>query len=323
MFRAARVLVITLTLLLCMSACPPPATATEPRPGVPWVGANPYGFAIGDSVLEQCHEDFGMGWRSLGYVGWPGATTTDMRDRLTSSTEGWPYTTEPSNAIERQWFRDAGWLAVALGTNDAWRGVSIADTRANIDWLMTEAKGRPVLWFDVKQSDPLAAPAAAINAELYAATDRWPNLLVLPWQQWATANADELLDGVHVKTYERGCVEGRNRLIQHGAPAEDAAHDQPVGWWYPVPAGAGGMNLTGWASTRVPSPRDFASINVRSDWGHVGRWAATLAPVDVWAKAAAGRQFSIPLGAEFRGHLVCLDLIDPAGQTAPLGCRTL
>ncbi len=49
-----------------------------------------------------------MGWRSLGYIAWPGANTRHMRERLTIRTEGWSWSTESSNAEERLWFRDAG-----------------------------------------------------------------------------------------------------------------------------------------------------------------------------------------------------------------------
>jgi len=318
-----RILIIVLAALAAFLAPTSPANAgPSPLPDVPWVGANPYGFAIGDSVLEQCRADFGMGWRSLGYVGWPGATTTEMRTRLTDGREGYPYTTEASNAEERQWFRDAGWLVVALGTNDGWRGVPMVETRANIEWIMTEARGRPVLWFDVRQSPQLSAGADAVNEELQAAAGRWPNLKILPWHAWTAANADELIDGVHVKTYERGCEQGRNRLIRHGAPAESTAADNPIGYWYPHPATSGPVPLTGWLAGYTPRQREYVSLNVRSDYGHVGRWSATGATSDLWAWAAGGRSFSVTLGAEFRGHLICLDAIDATGQWTSLGCRT-
>lgn len=318
--RALLVALLTALLTACLTALAGPATAA-PAP-VPWVGTNPYGFAIGDSVLEQCHPDFGMSWRSLGFAAWPGATTSDMRDRLTSDREGYPYTTEPSNADERTWFRDAGWLVVALGTNDVWRGIPIEQTRANIDWLMTQARGRPVLWFDVQQSDAFGTGAWYVNAELHAAATRWPNLRILPWTGWVAENHDELLDGVHVKTYEYGCEQGRNRLIEFGAPAENSSTATPTGYWYEDPATTGTVHLNGWGAADLPTAGAPVTLNVRSDWGHVGRFPVASPSSDVWAQAADGLSFSVPLTANFRGHLICLDLVDAADRWTSLGCRT-
>ena len=168
------VLFCVLFLVAGGAVLPEPARAGD-SPRIAWQGSNPYVFAIGDSLLEQCREDFGMGWRSLGFVAWPGATAGDMRGRLDGTGSGWPAwtITESSLQEERQWFRDAGSLVVALGINDV-KFTTVAEWRDNIDWFMSQARGRPVQWFTLTTLHP--GHIDLFNAELRLATERWPNL---------------------------------------------------------------------------------------------------------------------------------------------------
>lgn len=309
---------ILLFTVLALSLISTPAQADD-TPSVPWTGNNQYIFAVGDSILEQCREDFGMGARSLGFVGWPGATSTQMRERLSSSTEGWPYTTESSNAQERIWFRDAGSLVVALGTNDV-KFLTAEQYRANIDWFMQQSRGRPVQWFNI-YNKPYEALANVFNAELSAATNRWPNLKIMDWNRQARENPGILSDGVHVTTYEV-CVNYRNRLIQMAAPHEPGKN-APVGYWYYDPAKSGPVNLNGWGAGNERTRRDPIQLNIRANWNHVGRYPISSSTGDPWAQAASGRAFGIQLSSSYRGAYVCVDLLDAAGRFTYLGCRTM
>ena len=86
--RALQVVLLCCALLSVVTAIRPDGARAAEVPGVAWQGTNPYIFAIGDSLLEQCRQEFGMGWRSLGYIGWPGATSADMRGRLDGTGTG-------------------------------------------------------------------------------------------------------------------------------------------------------------------------------------------------------------------------------------------
>ena len=317
--RAGLVLLVCVAALAGGVAAPDRASAGE-TPRVAWQGSNPYVFAVGDSILEQCGQYYGMGWRSLGFVGWPGATSDDMRGRLDGTGSGWPQwtVTESSVAEERQWFRDAGSLVVALGTNDV-KTMSLARWRANIDWFMGQARGRPVQWFTI-HNPQWQGHVDLFNAELRLATDRWPNLKLMDWAGYAQQNRDLLLyDKVHLATW-RGCVEARDRMIQVAAPAVPG-RTAPVGYWYPRNVPTGSVVLNGWAAGFVPDPSRTVSVNVRVDWRHLTRFAASSPTGDPWARTASGRGFEFWLGPEFRGHVFCLDLVDAAGQFTSLGCR--
>lgn len=315
----ARALAVALTVLLLT---PAPAHASD-TPGIPWTGGNPYGWTMGDSIIEQGGQDAGLGWRSLGFIGWPGADTTMMRGRIegTIPESSWPAwtVTEDSVEMERVWFRDAGFWQIGLGTNDV-KTMSADQFRANVDWFLEQSRGRPVLWFNIV-NPPFQAQADKFNAVLNDATDRYPNLKVLDWATWVRQNPGALMsDGVHIAT-PYGYDEGRYRLTRAAAP-ELAADTPPRGYWYWNPAGDGSFGLNGWGSTNAPDPRGPLEINVRADWQHVGRWPVDRATGDLWARTASGHGFGIGMGPGDRGHLYCLDLVDAAGFTS-LGCRTV
>jgi len=317
--RAGLVLLLCAAVLAGGLAAPHRASAAG-APRIAWQGANPYVFAVGDSILQQCGEQFGMGWRSLGFIGWPGATSDDMRARLDGTGSGWPKftVTESSVAEERLWFRDAGSLVVALGTNDV-KTMSLARWRANIDWFMTQARGRPVQWFTI-HNPQWQGHVDLFNAELRLATDRWPNLKLMDWERYAQEHRDVLLyDKVHLATW-RGCVEARDRMIRFAAPAVPGKL-APIGYWYPRNVKTGPVVLNGWAAGFAPEPRATVSVNVRVDWRHLTRFAASVPTGDFWAQTASGRGFSSSLPATYRGHVICLDLVDAAGRFSALGCR--
>lgn len=316
MFRKT---VLALSVGLVVAAVPAPAQADTPR--VPWTGANPYVFALGDSIVQQCGEQFGMGWRSLGFIGWPGSDTSTMRGRLdgtgAKTWDDWTVT-ESSLEEERTWFRDAGSLVIGLGTNDV-KVMEAAQFRANIDWYLEQSRGRPVQWFNIT-NPPFQAKVDQFNAELLAAEKRWPNLKVMDWARWVRENPGQLHDGVHV-SFPSGCTEGRDRLVRHAAP-DEPGKTAPDGYWYPAPGGTGSFALNGWGAPNVPDKRGPLQVNVRADYKHVGRWSVSGGTNDPWALAASGRAFGVGMGPEWRGRLFCLDLVDSAGQFTALGCRT-
>lgn len=318
-FFVAAVAALTLACTPVVGAAQPAHADVANTPSVPWTGDNPYEFALGDSVLQQCGEGFGMGWRSLGFIGWPGATTRHMRERLTIQTEGWSWTTEPSNAEERLWFRDAGSLVIALGTNDV-KELTVAEFAANIDWFMEQSRGRPVRWFDI-HNPPFQAQVDIFNAALYAAADRWSNLKIMPWDRFTRDNPSVLTsDQVHVATAEFGCKGARDRLIQFAAPAVPG-ETEPTGFWYDDPRRTGPVALNGWgAGNRRP---EIVAVNVRADFAHVGRWPVSNPTADIWARDASGRAFGLTLPSTYRGRLICLDLVDSADQFSSLGCRAV
>lgn len=316
-----RLLVLLLTAGLVLAGAVP--ASAGPRPRAPWVGTNPYGFLIGDSVTEQATQEWGMGWRSLGKVGWPGATTEMMRGRLDGTrTPDWPAwtVTEESVEWERIWFRDAGWLVIELGTNDV-KFLTPQQFAAQVDWYMQQSRGRPVLWLTVNNPQ-FQAQADAFNAVLRDATQRWPSLHLLPYEEWAHANAGGFIDGIH-PSWPETYRDGMYRLIAQGAPAVDSDSAQPLGYWYPDPSRSGTVVLNGWGAGRLPSPDAPLWVNVRADWQHVGRWPVTWESGDLWARAGAGRAFSVQLPSTYRGKYVCVDVVDERGVFGYLGCRTL
>jgi hypothetical protein len=293
-----------------------PAQGSD-KPSIPWVGTNPYVFGMGDSLFEQCRPDMGLGWRSLGIVGWPGATTTAMRERMTSDAEGWPHTTETNHAEELTWFRDAGAWAIGLGTNDV-KTLTVEQWRNNIDWFMRQANGRPVTWYTI-HNPPFQQQAELFNWELFLATDRWPNLKLIEWHKWVAANPAAMLpDGVHVATYEYGCQLGRHRLLQHAVP-DVPGHTKPRGYWYE----GGGLTVAGWGAGNAPNRRALIHVNVRVDWKHHGRFPVDQWSGDLWAQTASGRAFSVRLPSSARGRTVCVDLVDADNQWTSLGCRVV
>lgn len=298
-----------------------PATA-QADPTIKWTGSNPYVFAVGDSIVQQCGEYYGMGWRSLGFIGWPGADSWAMKGRLEGSgTPAWPAwtVTESSVEEERTWFRDAGSLVIGLGTNDV-KIMSVAQWSTMIDWFMEQSRGRPVEWFNIV-NPPFQSTVDAFNAELRAAEQRWPNLKVLDWEKWVQQNPGQLHDGVHV-SYPSGCTEGRDRLVQAGAP-DIPGQDAPRGYWYWDSGKTGPVRLNGWGATNVENRQGPLWVNVRADFVHVGRWLVDRPTGDLWAQTASGRAFGIELDASFHGKLICADLVDAKGQFTSLGCRTV
>ncbi len=127
-------------------------------------------------------------------------------------------------------------------------------------------------------------------------------------------------DLVHVATYEFGCQQARNRLIQHAAPDVPGA-TAPRGWWYEDASRSGPIGLNGWGAGNVHSREAVIAVNIRSDGAHVARFPVSASTADIWAQAASGRGFSVSLTSNFRGHTICLDLVDAAGQFTSLGCR--
>lgn len=311
---------ILITLLVAVGLIAPAAPALAgDRPAAQWVGTNPYNWGMGDSLYEQCRENMGLDWRSLGLVAWPGATTTMMRERFSSTAEGWPWTTESSHAEELTWFRDAGSWAIGLGTNDV-KSLTVDEWRANIDWFMTQSRGRPVAWYTIV-NPPFQAQVDAFNAELFAATDRWPNLKVIRWDQWVAAHPGAMSsDRVHVETYEYGCQQGRHRLLQH-AVADEPGKIAPRGFWYGDPATEGPIHINGWAAGNEESRQDVVEVNVRTNYVHFGRFTVNQWTADLWAQTASGRGFGIAIPAEYRGQTVCVDLVDAGDRFTSLGCR--
>lgn len=323
----AAVLIAAVAVIIAPAASGDPAARAESpaptAPGVPWTGDNAYGFYLGDSVAQQCGEYWGMSWRSLGFVGWPGATTEMMRGRLegTSPDTAWPAwtVTESSVEEERLWFRDAGWLVFGLGTNDV-KTMSPEQFRAQVDWYMEQARGRPSLWFDIV-NPPYQAQADAFNAVLDQEAAHHPNLKILDWDAWVRYNPGALLaDGVHIAT-AFGCDEGRNRLIQAGAP-DVPGQTAPRGYWYWNPTTSGSFALNGWGVSNDPDPRGPVELNVRVNWQHGWRTPVTNPTGDLWAQTASGHAFSLWLGPEWRGRYFCLDLVDKDERFTSLGCRT-
>jgi hypothetical protein len=290
-------------------------------PSIPWGTSKTGIFYAGDSLAEQCRKDFGMPERAFGFVGWPGASSSEMRARLSSMDEGWPYKTEPTNFEERVKFHEAGTIVLSLGTNDCWKGTTDVEWNSNIDWFMSVADGRPVCWFDIKQSTDWVPRSDQLSWYLYAATERYPNLKIIPWKEWCEENPSALLtDGVHIATYEFGCVQGRNKLMRLAVPDANITW----GYWYPHTSLPGqSIHLTGWGAA-MPKRTDEQFVNLRVDWKHVNRWPVNQTTEDVYARAASGRGWEIWLGPEWKGKWAAVDLLDPkTGLMTPLGERRL
>src|SRR6478672_4780706 len=137
--RASFAILAMAALAVVMGAFPASASST-------WTATTSGVFGLGDSIFMQCGDTLGVGSRSLGMVGWPSATTDDLRARLSSTVQVWPWMTEPSHQAELDGFRTAGTLVIGLGTNDSWR-LSAARYQTNVEWFLQQAHGRPVVWF--------------------------------------------------------------------------------------------------------------------------------------------------------------------------------
>jgi hypothetical protein len=208
------------------------ASAAEDSSSAAWVAATPSVFGVGDSLFMQCGETLGLGGRSLGMVGWPSATSDDLRARMSSNVTDWPWMTEPSHGTELADFRTASTWVIGLGTNDVKR-LSPARYRANVDWFLQQAAGRPVLWFNV-HNPQYPAETAAFNQILADAAQRWPDLHILDWNGAVVAHPGALsTDGVHLASYQ-ACRDTRFALIQAGIPPVAGQVGGP-GWTDPAP----------------------------------------------------------------------------------------
>ncbi len=79
-------------------------------------------------------------------------------------------------------------VVVELGTNGCQGCTSLP---AAIDADMQSLRGVPhVLWLKVNTEGPRAAPGKVVNAALEDATKRWPNLELLPYDQWVKGRTD-------------------------------------------------------------------------------------------------------------------------------------
>jgi hypothetical protein len=323
--RVRRRALLALPLAL-LALVPPPAGASSeaPPPAVSWQShGNPYLFAVGDSILHACGEQFGVGWRSLGYVAVPGATTQTIRDRMSGKpvpAEHRPFQTEPSQAEEMTWFRDAGALVVSLGVNDS-KELTPLRFASNVQWFLEQSRGRPLVWVNAHDAtDP--ERVAQVNDVLDTATALHPNLKVLDWQGFATAFPQHTRgDGVHLA--DTAACQAYTRLLAAavpGVPGDDRAR----GYWYGGGRTGGKVVLHGWAAGWTNPRRGTVQVNVRIDGHHAGRWTLSGPENgDPWARAASGRTWGLGM-PEWQGlRTVCVDLLDDAGRFSPLGCRAL
>ena len=231
--RRTRVLVALLAFLVLALGAVAPVAAAEPADGTTWTAASPEVFGIGDSLVMQCGETLGLGARSSGIVGWPSATSDDLRARLSTASGNWPFMTEPSHADELAGFRDAGTWVVGLGTNDV-RKLSAARFAANVAWFLEQAGGRPVLWFTIHHPS-YPAQVAVFNDVLVAAAEGSPNLRLLDWHGHVAAHPEVLApDGFHLGSYA-ACRQGRFALIQAAVPPVQGQEQDPA-WTDPEPA---------------------------------------------------------------------------------------
>ena len=224
------VLVVAMLTLLVGTA--QPSAATEDAVDVPWVATSPTVFGLGDSLFMQCGETLGLGERSSGMVGWPGATSTDLRARMSSTVADWPFMTEGSHTEELADFRGAGTWVIGLGTNDV-RKITPGEYRGNVDWFLRQSEGRPVLWFTVHHPQ-YELQAATLNGILADAARQWPNLRLLDWGGYVADHPEALArDGVHIASYQ-ACRQGRFDLIRAQAPAV-RGQDWSPSWEDPAP----------------------------------------------------------------------------------------
>lgn len=290
-----------------------------------WQGTNDYIWGMGDSVFQQCGEDFGVGWRSLGFIGWPGATTTMMRERL----QGGPIpadmqwtVTEPSRQDEYTWFRDAGQLVIALGVNDS-KVMTKAQYRAEIDWFMEQSRDgiRPVIWIN---SHDATNPARVkpFNDALNEAANYYSMLKVVDWDKFATDNPQYTRgDGVHLA--DGPACDAREALIRN-AVAGVVNDTKPRGYWYGTQMVGNEFIFNGWGSAWTNPWWDRPEVNVRVNYQHYGRWPVTGARNDdPWAQGANGWTWSFKMARWGGTKTVCLDLVDSQGRFTALGCRTV
>ncbi|GAA4739768.1 hypothetical protein GCM10023328_21040 [Modestobacter marinus] len=218
-------MVLTLTTAT-LSVVGGTALAPTAQAAATWTSTKATVFGMGDSLFAQCGDTLGLGARSLGMVGWWGGTSQDMRNRMTSTAEDWPYTSERSHAEELADFRQAGSWVVGLGTNDVVVSTA-AQFRANVEWFMQQSQGRPVQWFNIHHPQ-YAAKADAYNAVLNDAATRWPNLRILDWHGHATTHPRVIAgDQLHIADHAAGCDNGRFRLIQSSVPQVSGTATQP------------------------------------------------------------------------------------------------
>ena len=227
----AKSVVAAVLALLCVLA----GTTTTAAQAASWTASGPGVFGLGDSLFMQCGESLGLGTRSRGMIGWVGGTTEGMRQRLSSAVEEWPYMTEPSHAAERASFRYASTLVVGLGTNDVRGSVSASRYRANVDWFLQQADGRPVLWFNIVNPH-FQSRVDTFNGILADAAGRWPNLRILDWADYVRDHHPEAVmdDGVHLASYT-ACREGRFALIQEAVPPVTGYATPDPDWEDPAP----------------------------------------------------------------------------------------
>ncbi|HEY7814748.1 MAG TPA: hypothetical protein VIC62_15995, partial [Nakamurella sp.] len=220
-----------IVVLTVLSGTPAVSGAIDTSPST-WVADGPSVFGMGDSLFMQCGDSLGVGSRSVGMVGWPSATTDDLRARMSSDLTDWPWMTAPSHAAELADFRTASTWVIGLGTNDVWR-LTPARYRANVDWFMQQATGRPVLWFNV-HNPKYPDRTAEFNQILAGAAQRWPDLHVLDWNRAVAASPRALsADGIHLASYQ-ACRDTRFALIRAGIPPVAHRADSPA-WTDPAP----------------------------------------------------------------------------------------
>jgi hypothetical protein len=95
-------------------------------------------------------------------------------------------------------------VIVALGTNDMISRSSATYPGWVIDKVMVQAKGRPVLWFNLKYSDTSRpdwrSRAFRFNRALRTAQKKWPTLQVADWNTAFSPNTVSrfISDGIHL-----------------------------------------------------------------------------------------------------------------------------
>lgn len=95
-------------------------------------------------------------------------------------------------------------VVVALGTNDMLSKPESWYPAWVIDKVMAEAKGRPVLWFNLKYSatsrPDWRSRAARFNRALRLAQNKWPGLQVADWSTAFVPNSVSrfIADGIHL-----------------------------------------------------------------------------------------------------------------------------
>lgn len=95
-------------------------------------------------------------------------------------------------------------VVIALGTNDMLSKPEAWYPSLVIDKVMTQAKGRPVLWFNLKYSagsrPDWRSRAARFNRALRTAQMKWPSLVVADWSSAFVPNSVSrfIADGIHL-----------------------------------------------------------------------------------------------------------------------------